>query len=99
MIKDRSPLVDNPHFESLLQEECARRHPCTILIEICHKLKLSDPVYDFIPVISDQGESFSCKCSLKDLKCVSVGTARNKKGAKAQAATKTIELIACIPDV
>ena len=90
---------ENPYFDNLLREECARRHPCTILLEICHKLKLSEPVYEFTPQLSENGESFVCKCNLKDLKCFAVGTARNKKGAKSDAATQTIELIAYIPDV
>jgi len=62
-------------------------------------LKLADPVFDFIPVISDNSETFSCKCSLTDLKCFSMGTARSKKAAKADAARQTIEMIAHIPDV
>ena len=38
-------LADNPHFEQFLGEECKRRHPCSILVEICRKLKLSEPSY------------------------------------------------------
>lgn len=42
-----SGAVDNPYFETFLREECQRRHPCTILSEICQKLKLSEPAYTF----------------------------------------------------
>ena len=38
-------LTDNPHFEQLLDDECKRKHPCSILVEICRKLKLSEPSY------------------------------------------------------
>ena len=42
---DIPALADNPHFEQFLDEECKRRHPCTILVEVCRKLKLSEPSY------------------------------------------------------
>ena len=38
-------LTDNPHFEQFLDEECKRRHPCSILVEVCRKLKLNEPSY------------------------------------------------------
>jgi hypothetical protein len=36
-------------FLVLLKNQCELRHPCTILVEICNKLKLAEPSYEFFP--------------------------------------------------
>jgi dsRNA-specific ribonuclease len=91
-------LVDNPAFTKFLQDECTKRHPCTILLEICHKLNLKDPVYEFLNAVN-QTTDFECRCKLQDLKCFGTGVGRSKKQAKSDAAQRTIEMIAHIPDV
>jgi dsRNA-specific ribonuclease len=91
-------IVDDPTFAKFLQEECAKRHPCTILLEICHKLNLTDPTYEFLNNLNSQND-FECRCKLVDLKCFGIGVGKNKKLAKADAAQRTIEMIAHIPDV
>lgn len=84
-----------------LDEECKRRHPCTILVEICRKLKLSEPSYATAEkevnnnpltntLLMDDTKKFECKCVLSDLKCFSVGHGKSKKLSKFEAAKKTI---------
>ena len=80
-----------------MAEECKRRHPCTILVEICRKLKLSEPSYATsetettgVEPLLDDSKKFQCKCVLSDLRCFSVGYGKNKKAAKFEAAKKTI---------
>lgn len=50
-------IADTPAFNKFLEEECRRRHPCTVLLEICHKLNLDEPVYEFPIQLTTQPNS------------------------------------------